>query len=48
MVDAAISLYSEDGRHQFNLIGRNVTDEIYAITAGATPRRCANFNSGSP
>ena len=47
VVDAAVSLYSEDGRHQFNLIGRNVTDEIYAITAGAIPGRCANFMNGA-
>ncbi len=40
LIDTAISLYSEDGRHQFNLIGRNITDEIYAITAGAIPGRC--------
>lgn len=42
LIDTAISLYSEDGRHQFNLIGRNITDEIYAITAGAIPGRCPN------
>ena len=42
LLDAAISLYSEDGRHEFNLIGRNVTDEIYAITAGSIPGRCPN------
>ena len=47
VVDAAVSLYSEDGRHQFNLIGRNVTDEIYAIGAGAIPGRCANFMNGA-
>ena len=42
VLDAAISLYSEDGRHQFNLIGRNLTDEIYAIGGGAIPGRCPN------
>ena len=42
VLDAAISLYSEDGRHQFNLIGRNITDEIYAIGGGAIPGRCPN------
>ena len=42
LLDAAISLYSEDGRHQFNLIGRNITDEIYAISGGAIPGRCPN------
>jgi iron complex outermembrane receptor protein len=48
VLDAAISLYSEDGRHQFNLIGRNITDEIYAIGGGAIPGRCPNFNPGPP
>ena len=42
MLDAAISLYSEDGQHQFNLIGRNITDEIYVIGGGAIPGRCPN------
>ncbi|MCY3793438.1 MAG: TonB-dependent receptor [Gammaproteobacteria bacterium] len=46
VLDAAISLYSEDGRHQFNLIGRNITDEIYAIGGGAIPGRCPNFMNG--
>ena len=42
LVDAAVSLYSEDGRHTFSLIGRNITDKIYAITGGAIPGRCPN------
>ena len=42
VLDAAVSLYSEDGRHQFNLMGRNITDEIYAIGGGAIPGRCPN------
>ena len=42
LVDAAVSLYSEDGRHTFSLIGRNITDKIYAIGGGAIPGRCAN------
>ncbi len=40
--DAAISLYSEDGKHQFNLIGRNLGDEIWVVGAGAIPGRCPN------
>lgn len=40
--DAAVSLYSEDGRHQFNLIGRNIGDEYYIIGGGAIPGRCPN------
>ena len=46
LLDASISFYSEDGRHQFNLIGRNITDKIYAIGAGAIPGRCPNFMNG--
>ncbi|MEM7099305.1 MAG: TonB-dependent receptor [Pseudomonadota bacterium] len=44
--DAAISLYSEDGTHQFNLIGRNLTDEIYIVTGGAIPGRIPAANTG--
>ncbi len=44
VIDAAVSLYSENNRHEFNLIGRNITDEIYAIGGGAIPGRCPNFN----
>jgi iron complex outermembrane receptor protein len=44
VVDAAISVYSDDGRHEFNLIGRNVGDEIYIIGGGAIPGRCPNAN----
>jgi len=42
ILDAAVSLYSEDGRHQFNLIGRNLNDEIWVVGAGAIPGRCPN------
>ena len=42
VLDAAISLYSENGRHQFNVIGRNITDKIYVIGGGAIPGRCPN------
>ena len=44
LLDTAISVYTEDGRHQFNLIGRNVNDEIYSIGSGAIPGRCANYD----
>ena len=37
--DVALSLYSEDGKHSFNLIGRNLGDEIVIITGGAIPGR---------
>jgi len=46
LLDAAISLYSEDGRHSFNLIGRNLGDKIYIIGGGAIPGRCPNFMNG--
>ena len=39
--DVALSLYSEDGQHSFNLIGRNLGDEIVIITGGAAPGRVA-------
>ena len=42
LLDTAVSLYSEDGRHQINLIGRNVSDEIYILSGGAIPGRCPN------
>ena len=45
--DAAISIYSEDGRHTFNLIGRNLGDEIVIITGGAAPGRIATRSGGS-
>ena len=41
MNDAAISLYSEDGTHSFNLIGRNLGDEIVIVTGGSIPGRVA-------
>lgn len=45
--DAAISLYSESGRHQFSLIGRNIGDEIYIIGGGAIPGRTPTNNTGA-
>lgn len=42
--DAAISLYSSDGKHEINLIGRNLGDEIYIIGGGAQPGGCPNAN----
>ena len=46
ILDTAISVYSENGRHQFNLIGRNLSDEIYIIGGGAIPGRCPNATPG--
>ena len=39
--DLSLSVYSEDSRHSFNLIGRNLGDEIVIITGGAIPGRIA-------
>ena len=37
--DLSLSVYSEDSRHSFNLIGRNLGDEIVIVTGGSTPGR---------
>jgi len=47
LIDAALSVYSANGRHEFNLVGRNITDEIYAIGAGAIPGRIPANNTGA-
>lgn len=43
LVDAAISVYSADERHEFSLIGRNIRDEVYVTGGGAIPGRCPNI-----
>ncbi len=48
ILDAAVSVYSESGKHQFNLIGRNLGDEIYIISGGAILGRCPNVSAGIP
>ena len=45
-VDAAVSLYTDDRRHEFNLISRNLFDEIYIIGGGAIPGRIPTNNTG--
>ena len=42
VVDAALRLYSEDRRYEMALIGRNLSDKIYALSAGSRPGACAN------
>ena len=42
--DASIRLYSENGKFEFALIGRNISDEIYIIGGGAQPGGCPNAN----
>ncbi|MGI9323047.1 MAG: TonB-dependent receptor domain-containing protein [Pseudomonadales bacterium] len=43
LVDVAVSIYSDNGQHRFNLIGRNLGDEIYVIGGGAAPGRCVDY-----
>ena len=45
--DAAISLYSESGRHAFNIIGRNIGDEYYILGGGAIPGRMPIDNTSA-
>lgn len=48
--DAALRFYkdTENGSIEFALIGRNLTDEIYAFGTGARPGACANNQSLTP
>ncbi len=48
LVDASIRLYSEDERYELALIGRNLTDHIYAQAAGARPGACGLADPGNP
>ena len=45
--DASVSLYSEDGHHEFTLIGRNLSDEFYIVGGGAIPGRIPVNNLGA-
>ncbi|MEL0218285.1 MAG: TonB-dependent receptor, partial [Gammaproteobacteria bacterium] len=47
VLDAAISVYSDDERHQLSLIGRNIGDEYYIIGGGAIPGRAPIDNTGA-
>ncbi len=47
IIDAAISFYTADEKHQVNLIGRNINDEYYIIGGGAIPGRVPNDNTGA-
>jgi iron complex outermembrane receptor protein len=42
LLDASLRLYRNDGRYELALIGRNLTDEIYAQGGGARPGACAD------
>ncbi len=41
LLDASINLYSADDRHEFSVIGRNLTDEIYGVSGQSIPGRIA-------
>ena len=45
--DTAISVYTADERHQFNIIGRNLGDKYYIIGGGAIPGRTPIDNTGA-
>jgi len=42
LLDASISLYTANDRHQFSLIGRNLSDEIYGVSGQSIPGRIAS------
>ena len=48
LVYTALRLYSSDNRYELSLIGRNVTDKIYAMGAGARTGACANAQPAPP
>ncbi len=41
LVDTSISVYTPDERHSFNLIARNLSDEIYGVSGQSIPGRIA-------
>jgi iron complex outermembrane receptor protein len=47
LLDTAVRVYSADEKYEFSVIGKNMTDEIYAMGAGARPGACAGWN-GQP
>jgi len=48
LTDANLTLYSEDGRYELSLIGKNLGDETVAFLAGARPGSCGQFNGANP
>ena len=48
MTDANLTLYSDDGRYEVSLIGKNLGDEIVAQGAGARPGACGQADIGNP
>ncbi|MBL6690367.1 MAG: TonB-dependent receptor [Pseudomonadales bacterium] len=41
LLDASVSLYSSDDRHEFSVIGRNLADEYYGVSGQSIPGRIA-------
>lgn len=48
LLDASLRFYRNDGRYELAIIGRNLTDEIYAQGGGARPGACANNQALTP
>ncbi len=48
LMDAAVRLYSADDRYQLSLVGRNLTDKIYAMGGGARPGACPQADPTNP
>lgn len=44
LLDAAINIHTNDYKHQFSLIGRNLSDELVVLGAGGIPGKCANIS----
>lgn len=47
LLDAAIRAYTADEKYELSLIGRNLTDEIYAQGSGARPGACFRANAAA-
>ncbi len=41
LLDASVSVYTADDRHEFSVIGRNLSDEIYGVSGQSIPGRIA-------
>ena len=44
LLDAALSMHSNDNKHQISLIGRNLTDELVVLEAGGIPGKCPGIS----
>lgn len=48
ITDAALSFYSTDQRFEISLIGRNLSDEIFAFSSGNRPGACVRADPANP